>query len=436
MAQGDEPNAKDDTRLYATGASITNCTTDLSQYASDLTAGTGCVYAADSARWSEATLPWAVELVCTANSTDTGYMYYHASTSAGLRLEMTAGPVLEARVNGAVSATLSVTVSGVGGTREDLVVAWTMEANVFTTGASDAAISWLRCWNTTDSTYFETWATHAVPVDATGQAIWGARTTAGSGAYTGVITEIRWSVGRTHPPAEVREDLIATTSAPTLAFQPRREIPVPTKASGAGDDGMFVGPVLMAASAGLRQLDIRQAGAVLSELYRDASTLNESPAAIRSLADPDGSAFTFYGQFLHHRPIPRTCNRLLVRVHIQSWRTDMASPDTVNIRCYSMRRPPGPGPANKLPEPWTRFYVEEAVTAEHGSGTTGGVWVTFDPLMIARDRSQQGSWFCLAFSVTEDLGMDTSAQAWRIRAWTIEPGVIDSAGEIPLGGLA
>jgi len=212
--QGDVARAKDDTRFYATGASITALTTDLSQYADNVTAGTSSVWEADSARWSESTPPLAIEVVCTANSTDAGYLYTHESAAAGLRISVAAGPIVSFRLNNAGLATLSVTVSGVAGTREDLVIGWSMEANPFTTGASDAYRSRLSAWNVTDGTYFQATVTHAVPADATGRAVWGASDSTGANAYTGVITAVRWSIGRYHPAAEVREDFIATTSAP------------------------------------------------------------------------------------------------------------------------------------------------------------------------------------------------------------------------------
>jgi hypothetical protein len=435
--QGDVANAKDDTRLYAVGASITACTTDLSQYADNLTAGTSCVHEADSSRWSESSPPLAIEMSITANSVDSGYLYTHESASAGLRLSMASGVIIEARVNGAVSATLAVDLSGIGLSRENLRVLWSMEANVFTTGASDAYRSWLQCWNVTDGTFWQATATHAVPVDATGSAIWGASTTTGTNAYSGVITAIRWSVGRAHPWTEAREDFVANTAAPTLAFETRREVPVPTRASGAGDDGMFVGPIAMAVSAGLRQQDIRQASPQVQECYRDTPDQDDSPPAVRELAVPDAATWWFIGSYLERRSVPRTCNRLHVRVHIQAWRVDASPPDNVRLRLYTMNRPPGDGLVNAPGvQPWIRFFEELVVNADDGSGTTGGAWYTFDPARIARTHDQEGTWLALAFQVEDDGGGGLADQRWRVRAWTVEPGVIDSAGEIPLGGMA
>ena len=435
--QGDVARSKDDTRFYATGASITALTTDLSQYADNVTAGTSSVWEADGARWSEATPPLAIEVVCTANSTDAGYLYTHESASAGLRISVAAGPIVAFRLYNAGLATLSVTVSGVAGAREDLVIGWSMEANPFTTGASDAYRSRLSAWNTTDGTYFQATVTHAVPADATGRAVWGASDSLGTNAYTGAITAVRWSVGRFHPAAEVREDFIATSSTPTLAFATRREVPVPTRASGAGDDGRFAGPIYMAAAASLRLADIRQASALLAEDYRDAPTQDTSPPAVRQWLDPDGSTLWFLGQHLEHRAVPRTCNRLHVRVHVQAWRVDASGPDDVVLRVYSMSRPVGPGMVNgPHASPWVRFYQEVTINSADGSGTTGGNWYDLDPLRIARDPTHDGTWLAIAVMVVDANGGGIADQRWRVRAWSVEPGVIDSAGELPLGGLA
>jgi hypothetical protein len=149
--QGDVANAKDDTRFLAVGASITALTTDLSQYADNLTAGTGCVHENDAARWSEAAPPLTVEMLFTANSTDTGYLYTHESAAAGLRLSVAAGPIIEIRVNNGL-ATASLTLTGIAGSRESLLVRWSIEPNVFTTGAANAYRSNLSVWNITDGT--------------------------------------------------------------------------------------------------------------------------------------------------------------------------------------------------------------------------------------------------------------------------------------------
>jgi hypothetical protein len=175
----------------------------------------------------------------------------------------------------------------------------------------------------------------------------------------------------------------------------------------------------------------------VAECYRDTPDQDDSPPAVRELAVPDAATYWFLGQYFEHRTIPRTCNRLHVRVQVQSWRVDAAMPDNVVIRVYVMNRPPGPGLVNAPGvHPWVRFYGELTVNANDGDADIGGAWYEFDPMRVARDSTHDGAWVGLAFLVDNDGGGGLADQRWRIRAWTIEPGVIDSAGELPLGGLA
>lgn len=433
MAQGDESNAKDDTRFLsrdpATGG--TGLEVDLSHQADNLSVGTSSVYEASGARWDFTTLPWAVDVALVMNDTSAGYLYSRETGGLGIRLQATAGDI-EALVDGVVVAT----VTPVDAANEDeQVITWSMEANPLTTGASDAARSELRCYNRSSGGYVQHVVTHAMPSAAAATAIWGARTTAGADAFDGQLLELRWSVGRFHPASETREDFVALTAPPTLVFESRREVPVPTRDSDVGAHGQFAGPVYQAVAAALHQTDLRQAGAIVAELYRSPATLDNSPLTVRRLDDPDGDGFILHGSFLVHRPVPRPANRLQVRVHVQAWRVDAELPSPITIRCYSMARTPLGLAGNAGPLPaWTRFYQEVEVEANDGSGTTGGAWYTFDPLRIARDGTGDGTYLALAWSVGGDAELADN-QRFRIRAWTVEPGIVDTAGDLPLGGI-
>jgi hypothetical protein len=199
---------------------------------------------------------------------------------------------------------------------------------------------------------------------------------------------------------------------------------------------MFAGPVYMAVSAALRQQDIRQASALVGECYIDDPAQDTTPPAVRQLVDPNGSTLWFLGQYFERRPVPRTCNRLHVRVHIQAYRVDASPPDDIRVRVYSSNRPHGTGTVNGALAGLVSFYQEITVNSADGNGTTGGAWYTFDPLRIARTTGQEGTWLALAFIVEDDGGGGIADQRWRVRAWHVEPGVIDSGGELPLGGLA
>ncbi len=430
MAQGDVSNAKDDTRFYSQDAGD-GLDVDLSHQALDLLAGAGTFYGPDGPRWDATELPWALDLVVQADDGTGGYLYSREAAGDGIRLSMAAGGVIEARVDGVVVATVEYPNAGAG--PHDVVITWSMELYVFSTGAADAARSELRAYNRTAGGFVQSVATHALPADANADAIWGARTAGGADAFEGVSLEWRWSVGRFHPAAETREDFVEQTGEPTLVYAQRREAPVPSSASGIGAHDHFAGPAYQAVAAGLHQLDLRQAGAIVAELYRDGPTLSILASEVRRLADPDGDGFTFFGQYLVHRPLPRPTNRLAARVHIQTWREGGGEPLPLVVRCYSMARLPLGLAGNAGPLPaWTRFYREIEILAEHGSGTTGGAWYDFEALRIARDGTEDGTYLALAFAADP---FYAEVQRWRVRAWTVEPAIVDTAGDLPLGGV-
>jgi len=431
MAQGDEPNAKDDTRFYSTTSA--GLEVDLSQLADDISVGTNSFFESGAqARW-DVSHPAAWELDVTMNDTDTGYLFTYESGGSGARLQLTTGGVIDAYVDG--SSVAQVTVPDIDAGGDNVIISWSTEANPYTTGAGNAVRSELRVFNVDDGSFDQDIVTHAAITSVSATAIWLARSTGGSLAFSGTANELRFSAGRFHPAAEAREDFVANTSAPTLTMETRREINVPTRDAGTGDDNQFAGPIYMSTAAGIEQADLRQASHIWAERYRDQPDLDETIQTNRALAVPDDTDFTFAGQYLLHRPVSKSVNRLLVRVHVQSFRTDIATPDNVLIRCYSMNRPSSGIEGFVGPVPvWTRFFREITVNADDGSGTTGGAWYTFDHIEIARDENDDGTWVALAFEVEDDGGGGTEDQRWRIRAWTGEPGVEDVPGGLPLAG--
>lgn len=434
MAQGDVANAKDDTRFYGEdgGSGLSDLATDLSHQADDVSVGTNSIYESGAqSRWNvTGTACW--ELDVDMDNADTGYLYSYETAGSGVRLELASGGVVSARVDS--TEITNITVPDLGPLDDRVVISWSVEPNPLTTGASDALRSELRAWNVDHSSYVQSVVTHAAPTSISTTAIWLARTTGGSAAFSGSTTRVRFSAGRFHPASEAREDLVATTTAPSLTLETRKEVPVPTRASGIAAHDYFAGPIYMAVGAGLDQQDLRQAGFVLNEQSRDAPDLDETFTTTRSISVPDAAGYTMLGQYLAYRPIPKTCNRLKVRVHVQAWRDGGAGDDdNIVIRIYSMNRPPD-GLANANLEPaWDRRFQAITVNADHGSGTTGGAWFTFSLLRVVRADNGFGTWLGLAFDVQDAGGAGSTAdQRWRVRAWTVEPGLELVDGDLPL----
>lgn len=429
MAQGDEPNAKDDTRFYSTTSA--GLEVDLSHQADDILVGTNSYYESGAqARWD--VYPCTIELDLTFNDTDTGYLYTYEVGGQGVRIVLAANGVIDAYVDG--SSVAQVTVPDIDAGGDNVIVSWSMEANPRTTGASDALRSELRVFNIDDSSYTQDVATHAQPTSVSSTVVWLARTSGGSAAFTGTANSLRFSFGRFHPAAEAREDLVGLTTAPSLDLETRLEVPVPTRASGIGAHDYFAGPVYKFVSAGLGQSDLRQAGYIWAEHFTDDPDQDESFPTNRDLAVPDAAGFTLLGQYMVARPVPKTCNRLKIRVQVQAWRTDANPADDIVIRAYVMNRPPIPAANLPAPHPaWDRRFASVTVNANDGSGTTGGDWYEFDLLEVVRTPGGGGTIVGLAFDVQDAGGAGpTSAQRWKVRAWTGEPGLEEVDGGLPL----
>ena len=197
-----------------------------------------------------------------------------------------------------------------------------------------------------------------------------------------------------------------------------------------GDHDFFTGPIYMAEASALEQSDLRQAGYIWNEEYRDIPTQDEVFTANRALVV---AGFTMLGQHLLYRPVPLTCNRLAVRVQVQAFR-GAGDDDDIVIRCYTMNRPPV-APVNQVgPPAWQRFFASVTVNANDGSGNTGGDWYDFPLVKIMRTENSEGTWLALAFDVQDAGGAGSTAdQDWRVRAWTGEPGLRLVDGGLPLG---
>lgn len=419
--QGYNALAKASTRLYVTGASITACTADLSQYGQNLTAGTSCVFQASpgSARL-DFSHPRTIGAVITANNTDTGTIFRHGSASP-TRFAFSSANNLRATVNNATAGTLAIT--GLDGTRDVLVVAWTSRANPDTTGASDAVSSTLHCWNVTNGTYQATTFTHEASTTKTQTAFFGAADNASTAVFSGGITSI-WFENREQSWVEIEADWVSTYTPPTSDFAVDLQ-GIPPQADTIDAENYHHGPAAIWAVDATARLQRR----TLTPFYNDRchvqttwQTTNLSGPFVRQVAGD--VAWRMPLGYLQVRAVPDTCNAIAAAVHARVWSTSSAVP--VGLRVYTMSRPPGVFGAGPL----ERYFSEVVISRDDDA--SGGAWSVFDPIPIARGRGalRRGKTY-LAIAIAIDpygaSGSDADARA-VINAVQIVPGFLDPAG--------
>lgn len=393
------------------GPTLASLATDDSGQATNLTAGTNCVYESSSTR-ADLTDTRTVDFVARFNDTDTGYMFsYHTS-----RITLSSGGQLDVFING--SNILSHTIANItAATDEDFVISWATMPNPLTTGAGDAYVSDLHIWNDTLGTYETARTTHPAQTSPGGGGalfIWGASSTGGANAFAGSMTALRLS-SACHSSIETANCYIAATSTPTLHGVDKLEFPVPTRDSGIGDDGHFVGPVLAMAAAAQRQNDMRLVGPLVNEVC--VGDWAEDSAWTRA-----NGKYVWHGEFLRRRPVPKQCNRLIFRAHVQQ---NAASAQDFDIRFISSNRP-GIKSVDGSPPVSETYFGDVTRNADDGTGTTGGAWVESGPVRIALDEyGYTYLWIALDGSSLTD---------YRIRAWSVEPIYLDDPGGFGGGG--
>lgn len=420
--QGYNARAKASTRLYVTGASITACTADLSQYGQNLTAGTSCVFQASpgSARL-DFSHPRTIGAVITANSTDTGTIFRHGSASP-TRFAFNAAASLRATVNNTTAGTLAIT--GLDGTRDTLVVAWTSRANPDTTGASDAVSSTLHCFNVTNGTYQSTTFVHAVSTTKTQTAFFGAADNASTAVFSGGITSI-WFENREQSWVEIEADWVSTYTPPSSDYTVELQ-GLPPQADTIDAANYHHGPAALWAVDATARLQRRTLSAFANDRCRVALTWQASTLTgpfVRRV--PGDAAWRMPLGHLHVAQVPDVCNAIAAHVHVRSWTTSGAAVP-VGLRVYSMSRPPSvPGSG-----PLEQFFAEQVITRDDDASS--GSLTVFDPLPIARGRGalRRGKTY-LALAIAIDpygaSANDANARV-TINGMHCVPGFIDPAG--------
>lgn len=392
-----------------------NLATDDSGQQTNLTAGATWAYESSSSRCDH-TGTRTVDYLCTFDDSDTGTMFSYNPTSNVSRMTLGSGGVLTMTVNSATAATYTIQ-NLTAATDEDFIISWTTEVNPLTTGASDAMHSELHIWNTTLGTYETTSFQHAVQTGGAADLIFGARTTGGAGNFSGTTTEIRLSQAF-HTSIETSETFIAQSSVTANGVE-KLEWPVPTRDTAIGDDGEFAGPVYMMVGRSLRSNDLRLVSPVVNAVSTSMNWLEDSSW---TMTDPDDSNYQIHFEWLMRRPMPPHVNRVTARAFVQQ---NFTSATSVGWKVYCSNRP-GPIIVPAASQSELVVYSNEVTrVADDDTGATGGAWVDFGALRLARDEDG----YCYFY-----MGVyPGSATDYRVVALAIEPHVL-ADGDVPGGG--
>jgi hypothetical protein len=396
-----------------------NLAVDESQVATNMTAAATWIYEAAPASRFNVLTRWTMDALVDMNNTDTGRIWTQGGTGRW-RISVAAGVISATLQIGAALVTVAtLTLPGVSGSDERFLISWAAEPNPATTGASDALRTELRAWNITDGTYDQTVTTHGARDTETGAAVWGAGSTAGASPFTGVIYACRFGTAFHHSQT-VRESFLSNVAPPALLGESRREVIVPPKSTGLGDDGQLAGPLFLRAALDTRQRDLWLAGPLVNEQYWDLVD-HDGDRSVSNLTwcieDPDDANRYLYVAYLYRRPVPPSVNKVAARVFFQQYETIPGSPDDFTITLHSMSQP---GPLYRpptSPATYERHVASSGImNEEHGSGATAGEWVDIGPCNVARDL-QGYTYLCLGFESRNQ----AANQRWRIKALTINP---------------
>lgn len=383
--QGYDAQAKQSTRFLGRGSSVITCGTDASQRLTNLSAGADHLLEASpaSARF-DFSHPRTIGCYILINSTDTGTLFRHGAASP-TRLDFNAAQNLRAVVNNSVVGTLTLT--GLDGTRDDVVVAWTSRANPDTTGAGDAVESTLHAWNVTNGTYERLTFTHAISTTKTQTAYFGAADNVGTSVFSGTVESI-WFENRMQTAAEIANDWVSARTPPTTVLDIVHQGHPP--AADLFDAANYHhGPAALWAADATRRLVRR----CLSPLVNDPMNVQPTWTDALLVADdpfimsvPGAPEWRMHLAWIDVVPVPDTCNALWVRVHLRSW-TTAGSAVPIGVRVYSWNRIPGAaldpedvGPPDAL----LPYFVGATVTRDDDASS--GEYTVLGLLPISRGR--------------------------------------------------
>lgn len=439
-----DPVAKHDTEYLANAATPTfaQLATDLTDHDQDFTdATTYCWLSSGSAS----------RFALSDDGATIGVRVDLDNTSSGYGYSMTAGGTVRWgwQINGSGSllcvignlVVSTIALPAVGVTADTFVIHWAMTPNVLTTGASDAWHSEVRIWNETESDRVGgANFSHAEPDLTSCQVVWGARNISGSSTLGEDMHDVLWS-SRFHSVAEAHNDWIAPDSSRSFDSSTPIEVPTPDLASNFGDDGEFAGPHYAMAVAGTAANALTTASPAVNLVFVESPWMTNSHL-LDQYWDDDFFGATSYDAALQYtflRPVPAAANYLKCRLHVQLHDPEAEDDYRLNVRIYSANRPPLAGGIAQVGDPLPPQAVTYADTqqlqAEHGSGTTGGAWIDFDPIRVSRTPDREHTMLVIAWHLDDpSVHGGLSNAAVRFRALSVEPlQTLDTSPGVPDG---
>lgn len=405
--------AKQSTRYLATGALITDCIDDASQYDTDMTAGTSAVYENASTRFNYSH-PRTILLRIQANSTDTLDLWRHGTGADLELLRFRSAGVLEIFTNN--TSRRQLTITGLGATRSNMVVAWTSEANPDTTGAADAVLSTIMWWNVDTGDFDAASVAHPTKGLGSYQAVWGAGDNLGTNAFTGIITGVLYENRRmsaTEIAADWVEDVAAVTSSASAVTDLQG---LPPEQGLIDGESSWQGPAHVWVGDATRRMERRTLQWLRNDRMRIVpawtdALLTATDAFIRGA--PGDSDDRMSIAWLMPAPVPDNCNRIWSRVHVRSYVTS-GDYVPVRIRLYSFSKPPGSlglGGGGGA-DPLVPYFAGQTIVSGYGAGD----YLVLGSCPIARGTSgiREGKTYLVLAVAVDPLGESSNDSAARV----------------------
>jgi hypothetical protein len=429
-AQGSQTGAKEDTVALALSSTPQ---TDLSQFATNLTAQGGGAYETNSARAhldDERTFMLRYTLAAGPESNKNLLVVHDATpTAVPYGFNLNGSSKLELYINFTVVWTSASALSA-----NDYTFVGAIRANPETTGASDAYITEITVYDHTSGTWaIQESVTHAATVGSDSYTLSVGGRWDGAAWQNGVTNTVeKWRLSSSyHPRTEIAEDWVAARTAYSAGIddgivEPLGPLP---SSSGIGNDGLFVGrhPVGYAA-AHAKATRRRSWSPVVNECYASpVAHSNAYSAAENWYRDAPGSTtYKMSLEWLRWVPIPPGATHIWTRVQVRSYvTTSTAVP--LGIRVYAMNRPPDLTHIGGHNAPALQYAWAGEVESRDDTSTGVGEWMIEQgiklPILSEPIPGWQGTChLCIAYAVDPAGASGNDANArMQVLAWHAMP---------------